>query len=522
MKTPFSAVVLLFLHQVFFTSASDMIGNRSRWMSFGAKLEEVTFTDGQMRLAAVCDHGAQMDGECCSTSDYIPINPTKGYEFSIYIKSTASDMLNSFGFYVYNESKKRILNPNLNDPYFKNSDNDSNVWTKWTGYILPFHMSDSNSDSQPDSQFDEANGVDWKWPRYAKYVAVRFGSCANDSQNSKRVIVRRHFPHIDSTSVPTSDSVKSTEYEDVTPTSYDTKFTLTDDSPGPFAGTSESNPVPGTAAPTAPPTSPSTAPPTSPSTAPPTSPSTAPPTSPPTSPSTAPPTSPPTSPSTAPPTSPSTAPSTSPPTSPPPVTPALDKTLYLNLSFRELQASRRPEHVVRTFNISDFHEWASKPNNTKANTAIAKMVEGKEEKCYYPWGITHRFDIDSSKSYEFSVYIKSTQLDLHNFLGFQVYDKDKNVLTYPLLPSDYQQYYSNVTTTPYFKRSNNDTNEWTRWNGFVLPDGTDDIFSHLKGRNWVWPRGAKYAQLRFGTCYGKGNDQGITYFALPLVVQTDF
>ena len=87
------------------------IGDRSRWKSFGAELEEVTFTDGQMRLAAVCDHGAQskqnvlgcsrrqvavkrfcleilVDGECCSTSDYIPINPTKGYEFSIYIKST--------------------------------------------------------------------------------------------------------------------------------------------------------------------------------------------------------------------------------------------------------------------------------------------------------------------------------------------------------------------------------------------------------------------------------------------------
>ena len=159
-----------------------------------------------------------------------------------------------------------------------------------------------------------------------------------------------------------------------------------------------------------------------------------------------------------------------------------------------------------------------------ANAAIAKMVEGKERECYYPWGNTHRFEIDSSKSYEFSVWIKSTQLDLHNFFGFRAYDKDKNPLTFPLLLSDYLQYYSNVTTKPYFKKSNNDANEWTRWNGFVLSEGADDISSHfiIKGRNWVWLRGAKYAQLRFGTCYGDGNNQGITYFALPLVVQTDF
>ncbi|XP_062521499.1 uncharacterized protein LOC134196399 isoform X2 [Corticium candelabrum] len=435
MKTPFSAVVLLFIHQVFFTSASDMqIGDRSRWKSFGAELEEVTFTDGQMRLAAVCDHGAQMDGECCSTSDYIPINPTKGYEFSIYIKSTAADMVNSFGFYVYNKNQERILNPNLNNPYFKNSDNDSNVWTKWTGYILPLYMSDSNSDSQSDSQFDETNGVDWKWPRDAKYVALRFGSYGSDSQNSKKVFVRRHAGHTLWAPFAISDSVEP--------------------------ATDESNTVPPT------------------------------------------------------------------PTSPPPDTPAVDKTWYLNVSFRELEAERRPEHVVVwTFNVSDFREWESKPNDTDAHNthaAIAKMVEGKERKCYSPWGVTHPFEIDSDKSYEFSVWIKSTQSDLHNFFGFRAYDKDKNPLTFPLLSSDYLQYYSNVTTKAYFKRSNNDTNEWTRWNGFVLPDGADDIFSHLKGRNWVWPRGAKYAQLRFGTCYGKGNDQDITYFALPLVVQTDF
>ncbi len=211
-------------------------------------------------------------------------------------------MVNSFGFYVYSKNKEIILNPNLYDPYFKSSNNDSNVWTKWTGYILPLYMSDSNSDSQPDSQFDETNGVDWKWPRDAKYVAARFGSCGGDRQNSKKIIVRRHFPHIDSTSVPTSDSVKPTKDVNVEPTNDDTESASTNFS-DPLSATNESNTVPPTATPTA----------------------------------------------------------------PSPVTPAVDKTWYLNLSFRELQASRRPEHVVWTFNISDFREWESKPNNTKGN-----------------------------------------------------------------------------------------------------------------------------------------------------------
>ena len=58
----------------------------------------------------------------------------------------------------------------------------------------------------------------------------------------------------------------------------------------------------------------------------------------------------------------------------------------------------------------------------------------------------------------------------------------------------------------------------------VLSEGADDISSHFitRGRNGMWPQGAKYVQLRFGNCYGKGNNQGITYFALPRVEQTDF
>ncbi len=232
-------------------------------------------------------------------------------------------MVNSFGFYVYNKNKERILNPNLRDPYFKNSSSDSNVWTKWTGYILPLYMSDSNSDSQPDSQFDETNGVDWKWPRYAKYVALRFGSCGSDSKKSRKVLARRHSVTTVSTS-SNSDSVEPTKDVDVEPTKdvdveptkdVDVESTkdvdveptkdvdvepTSDDtasgSPKDFLevlATDESNTVPSI--------------------------------------------------------------------------PAVNKTWYLNLSFREFETPQHPEHVVWTFNISDFREWESKPNDTKGN-----------------------------------------------------------------------------------------------------------------------------------------------------------
>ena len=194
-------------------------------------------------------------------------------------------MVNSLGFYVYNENKERILNPNLNDPYFKNSGNDSNVWTKWTGYILPLYMSDSNSNSQADSQFDETNGVDWKWPRFAKYVALRIGSCGSDSENSETVIVRRSVeldsfePPLGSTVVDPAKSVDSLLHSIANAASTD-RTTIV------------------------PPTASSTE-------------------------------------------------------------PAVGKTWYLNLSFREFETPLRPGHVgAWTFNISDFREWESKPNNT--------------------------------------------------------------------------------------------------------------------------------------------------------------
>ena len=69
-------------------------------------------------------------------------------------------------------------------------------------------MSDSNSNSQPDSQFDETNGVDWKWPSDAKYVALRFGSCDSNSQKSEsQTVIVRRFLELDSFEPPLGSTV---------------------------------------------------------------------------------------------------------------------------------------------------------------------------------------------------------------------------------------------------------------------------------------------------------------------------
>ena len=248
-------------------------------------------------------------------------------------------MVNSFGFYVYNKNKERILNPNLRDPYFKNSSNDSNVWTKWTGYILPLYMSDSNSDSQPDSQFDETNGVDWKWPRDAKYVALRFGSCGSDSKKSGKAFVRRHIVSTMPTS-RNSDSVEPTKDVDVEPTKdvdvEPTKDVDVEPTKDVDVEPTKDVDVEPTKDVDVEPTKDVDVEPTSDDTA-----------------------------------------SGSPKdflevlatdeSNTVPSIPAVNKTWYLNLSFREFETPQHPEHVVWTFNISDFREWESKPNDTKGN-----------------------------------------------------------------------------------------------------------------------------------------------------------
>ncbi|XP_062520895.1 uncharacterized protein LOC134195826 isoform X2 [Corticium candelabrum] len=126
-----------------------------------------------------------------------------------------------------------------------------------------------------------------------------------------------------------------------------------------------------------------------------------------------------------------------------------------------------PRHPnMRMFKTTNSRDWSAMPMysgmafvNGK-HSRIVKVTE-QDQECYYAWGITRQFPIDPNSTYEFSVWLLSTGKDLHNFLGFQVYDVAFNIL------------YVDGLDKPYFKRTKNYTETWTRWNGFVVPATTD-------------------------------------------------
>ncbi|XP_062520785.1 uncharacterized protein LOC134195722 [Corticium candelabrum] len=200
------------------------------------------------------------------------------------------------------------------------------------------------------------------------------------------------------------------------------------------------------------------------------------------------------------------------------------KTWFRRPSVREIEQPLRilfsdPLYTnIRMFKITDSQDWSTMPEysgmafvNGK-HASIAKVIKKKGKGC--PRSSTRRFPIDPNNTYEFSVWLLSTSRYLHNFLGFRVYDAAFNILKLDVKGTD----------IPYFKRTENDTETWTRWNGFVVPATTDpnDIPKYYSnGVSWQWPLNSKYAQLRFGTCYGHGDNAGKTYFAYPQVVDFD-
>ncbi|XP_062520818.1 uncharacterized protein LOC134195756 [Corticium candelabrum] len=333
--------------------------------------------------------------DCDSVSSLIMIDPTKTYEFSIYISSWDAPMRNYFGFFVYDSNGDKIEG-SWNRPYFKNSD-DYNVWQEWRAYILSRDIPDTDNDGQSDTQNHMTNGKDWIWPTNASYVALRFGSCYHGTGVLVRNRARRH---------------------EIKP---------------------------------------------------------------------------------------------------------LGETWFWHPTVREIEQPlsilfsdpRYPN--MRMFKTNNFREWSTMPEHSGMafvngkHTPIARDTEQGRD-CYYPWGITRRFPIDANNTYEFSIWLQSTGKDLNNFLGFQVYDVAFNIL------------FVNGTDKPYFKRTENDSETWTRWNGFVVPatnDPNDIPKYYSNGVSWQWPPNSKYAQLRFGTCYGDGDNAGKTYFAYPQVVDFD-
>ncbi|XP_062521151.1 uncharacterized protein LOC134196085 [Corticium candelabrum] len=114
---------------------------------------------------------------------------------------------------------------------------------------------------------------------------------------------------------------------------------------------------------------------------------------------------------------------------------------------------------------------------------VAECREERHTKCYDCWSVSDFIKISSKKAYEFSIYIKSTGKDMHNYFGFYVYDKKQIQIT------------NGKWKNPYFKSSANDPNQWTKWTAYILPhemfdhdkDGIANGQSfHTNGIDWIW------------------------------------
>ena len=114
-----------------------------------------------------------------------PIDRTKAYEFSIWIRSEDTTTNNYWGFYAYDNTGTQIAGVWAN-PYFKTSEGDPNHWVKWTGYVLPSTVPDSNLDGYADTQVGTSSGADWRWPDAAVTAVARFGGCYADGVGSNR------------------------------------------------------------------------------------------------------------------------------------------------------------------------------------------------------------------------------------------------------------------------------------------------------------------------------------------------
>jgi hypothetical protein len=109
-------------------------------------------------------------------SPQIATDPTKTYEYSIWVKSDDNELNNYLGFHVYDAGGTRI-EAAWDNPYFKTSESDPNTWVRHTGYLLPAGTQDTNGDGRPDNQLGASTGLDWILPAATRTARMRFGSC---------------------------------------------------------------------------------------------------------------------------------------------------------------------------------------------------------------------------------------------------------------------------------------------------------------------------------------------------------
>jgi len=130
----------------------------------------------------------------------------------------------------------------------------------------------------------------------------------------------------------------------------------------------------------------------------------------------------------------------------------------------------------------------------------------------YNWARSDIIPVDPNKTYKYSLWVRSTDLTMNNYFGFYVYDANKTRIT-------------GSWDNPYFKTNQSDPNSWKLWNGFLGPSyaggATGCDSDRTNGNDWCLPSNAAYVEIRFGSCYADGNNNGHTYFMYPEIEEFD-
>jgi hypothetical protein len=177
-------------------------------------------------------------------------------------------------------------------------------------------------------------------------------------------------------------------------------------------------------------------------------------------------------------------------------------------------------NLVEQAHMEATNKWEQPPNPVIVTWHDGRQIRATQSTetgtgCYGGWGQTNLFRVHPDRTYEFSVWIKSSGVDMNNYLGFYVYDANGARIV---------GNYNN----PYFKTTEGDPDRWVRWSGLLLPSYAPQHPTYpfansdareTNGTDWVMPAEAAYAQIRFGACYGNGDNLDASWFAMPRVVE---
>ncbi len=159
-----------------------------------------------------------------------------------------------------------------------------------------------------------------------------------------------------------------------------------------------------------------------------------------------------------------------------------------------------PEQIL----IMDFNGIESYAHDSAETTTTS---------CYN-WARTALIPANPNKAYKFSIWIKSTDALMNNYFGFYIYDSAS-----ARIPPTWDN--TNPWNNPYFKTSENDPNEWRKWEGYLGPSSagaaTNCDSSLTNGNDWCMSSDTVYIQMRFGSCYANGDANGHTYFMYPKI-----